>query len=73
MCHGASILSEKSERRLVQGGADGTECFVFRGEAGGGHGIEKREEAPLAHLSTDSTCHVIKAEACLLLAHGCRL
>ena len=50
MCHGASILSEKSERRLVQGGADGTECFVFRGEAGGGHGTEKREEAPALRL-----------------------
>ena len=44
-------MSKKSERRLIQGGTHGTECFVFRGEAGGGDGIEKREEAPLAHLS----------------------
>lgn len=51
-------MSKKSERRLVQGGADGMEFFVFRGEAGGGHGIEKREEAPLAHLSTRQ--HVLR-------------
>ena len=57
-CHRTSILSKKSERRLVQGGADGMEFFVFRGKAGGGHGREKREEAPLAHLSTRQ--HVLR-------------
>lgn len=64
-CHRTSILSKKSERRLVQGGADGMECFVFRGDIGGGHGIEKREEA-LACLSTRQ--HVLRDCRSLLAA-----
>jgi hypothetical protein len=61
---GATILSEKPEKRLAQVDTDWFECFVFRGEVGEG-GEEKREDPPpppvCPHYHSRRLC-VLKAQ-----------